>query len=204
VSSRYYHSPPRPITHVYDAAYAGVPNWDIGRPQRAFLALADAGLVAEPVLDVGCGTGELALYLARQGFATLGIDLSPRAIGQARAKARSRRIPADFLVWDALDLEPLVGRLGRFGTVLDSAMFHILAPAERERFVAELVGTVRPGGRYCLLGDRRRSRRESYGITPEECRSRFGDGWELEHAVETSFERRGATSPAYLVVLRRR
>ncbi|WP_435073742.1 SAM-dependent methyltransferase [Halorubrum sp. HHNYT27] len=55
----------RPITHVYDAAYAGVPNWDIGRPQRAFVQLLDAGLVRSPVLDIGCGTGELSLFLAR-------------------------------------------------------------------------------------------------------------------------------------------
>ena len=92
----------RPMRHVYDAAYAGVPNWDIGRPQRAFVQVLDAGLVESPVLDVGCGTGELAMFLARYGHRVLGIDLSELAITQAREKARWRRIDAEFLVWDAL------------------------------------------------------------------------------------------------------
>lgn len=78
----------RPLAHVYDAAYAGGPNGDIGRPQRAFVRLLDAGLIRSPVLDVGCGTGELSLFLARQGYDWLGVDLSQLAIQQATEKAR--------------------------------------------------------------------------------------------------------------------
>lgn len=145
--------PQRPITHVYDAAYASVPNWDIGRPQRAFVRLAEAGLVRSPVLDVGCGTGELSLFLARQGYDVLGIDLSSLAIAQARQKAQLRRIGAQFLLMDALDL-PRLGAVGfSFRTVVDSAMFHVLGDRERDRVVAGLGEVVRSGGLYCVLGD---------------------------------------------------
>ena len=197
--------PERPIAHVYDAAYAGVPNWDIGRPQRAFVRLAEAGLVRGPVLDVGCGTGELSLFLARRGHDVLGIDLSPLAIRQAREKARWRRIEARFLVWDALDL-PRLGAAGlAFRTVVDSAMFHVLGDRERDRFVAGLGEVVRPGGLYCVLGDARSDDRGVYGITPAELRRRFGEagGWEVVFAYETGFERRWSTTPAYFVCLRR-
>jgi SAM-dependent methyltransferase len=195
----------RPLSHVYDAAYAGVPNWDIGRPQRAFVQLLDAGLVEGPVLDVGCGTGELALFLARHGHRVLGIDLSQLAIRQAREKARWRRVTAEFLVWDALNLHALADVNLSFRTVVDSAMFHILGDAERDRFVDELGTVVSSGGRYCVLGDARRRKHDIYGFTPAEIRRRFqaADGWEVEYAFETAFERRWSANPGYFVVVRR-
>jgi 2-polyprenyl-3-methyl-5-hydroxy-6-metoxy-1,4-benzoquinol methylase len=195
----------RPITHVYDAAYSGVPNWDIGRPQRPFVWLAESGLIRGPVLDVGCGTGELAMYLARRGHDVLGVDLSALAIRQATEKARWRGIRARFLVWDALDLSRLADAGLAFRTVVDSAMLHVLGDAERDRFVAGLDAVVAPGGLYCVLGDARRDGRTPYGITPTEIRRRFAriDGWEVVFDFETRFERRWSANPAYFVGVRK-
>ncbi len=80
----------------WDDAYTGgqLAPWDIGRPQAAFARLADEGLLAGQVLDVGCGTGEHALLAAAHGADATGVDVSPRAIEQARGKAAARGIPA--------------------------------------------------------------------------------------------------------------
>src|SRR5207302_11255421 len=65
----------------WEDAYKTRPPWDIGRPQPAFVELVQAGeLNKGRVLDVGCGTGENALYLAERGFSVAGVDLSTRAI----------------------------------------------------------------------------------------------------------------------------
>lgn len=197
--------PQHPLVDVYDAAYTGRPNWEIGRPQPAFVALEEAGLVRSPVLDLGCGTGELALFLAGRGHDVLGIDLSTVAIRQARRKATERRIPANFLVLDALDLPQLRERGFSFRTVVDSAMFHVLGDRERTRLIRGLGTVVRPGGLYCVLGDARRDDRPGYGITPGEIERRFErvGGWELVFAYRTAFQRRWSDSPAYLIGVRR-
>jgi 2-polyprenyl-3-methyl-5-hydroxy-6-metoxy-1,4-benzoquinol methylase len=88
----------------FDNAYEGTPTWDIGRPQGAVGRLAQAGLIEGSVLDVGCGTGENALFLAGLGHEVVGIDLARAAIEKARAKAVERGVGATFEVRDALDL----------------------------------------------------------------------------------------------------
>ena len=129
-------------------AYKGTPPWDIGRPQPAFERVAADGLVAGPVLDAGCGTGENALFFAARGLEVVGVDAVDAAVAAARAKARERGLAAEFLVHDALAL----GELGRrFRTVLDSGLFHTFDDAERRRYVASLAAATTLGGRVFVL-----------------------------------------------------
>jgi len=86
------------------ACQNGVPPWDIGRPQPAIVRLAEEGLIAGDVIDVGCGTGENALYLASRGIEVVGVDAAPTAVSRAQEKARQRGSSATFLVADALAL----------------------------------------------------------------------------------------------------
>jgi SAM-dependent methyltransferase len=129
-------------------AYEGTPPWDIGRAQPAFQAVADAGLVAGPVLDAGCGTGENALSFAARGYEVVGVDAVAAAIAAARAKAQARGLSAEFLVHDALALDQL-GR--RFGTVVDSGLFHTFDDDERRRYVASLAAATALRARVFVL-----------------------------------------------------
>jgi hypothetical protein len=60
----------------FDSAYGETPPWDIGAAQPDLIALFNEYPPAGPVLDLGCGTGDLALALARRGLTVLGIDLA--------------------------------------------------------------------------------------------------------------------------------
>jgi cyclopropane fatty-acyl-phospholipid synthase-like methyltransferase len=131
-------------------AYESTPPWDIGRPQPAIVKLAMAGEISGPVLDVGCGTGENALFLASRGLQVVGVDMVPAAVEAARRKAAARGLEAaaEFLLHDAL----AVDRLGRqFATVLDSGLFHALDDAERLPFARALAASLAPGGHYFAL-----------------------------------------------------
>src|SRR4051812_9068874 len=90
-----------------DELYTRTPPWDIGRPQPAFLTLAEAGSIRGQVLDVGCGTGEHTLMAAALGLSATGVDLASTALRAAEEKARQRGLTAQFLRHDALRLAAL-------------------------------------------------------------------------------------------------
>ena len=132
----------------FEEAYKGAPPWDIGRPQPVFECVAEVEPLRGPVLDAGCGTGENALFFAARGFEAVGVDAVAAAVTAARAKAEARGLAAEFLVHDALGL----GELGRrFGTVVDSGLFHTFGDEERRRYVDSLAAVTSPGSRVYIL-----------------------------------------------------
>ncbi|HLW44865.1 MAG TPA: class I SAM-dependent methyltransferase [Acidimicrobiales bacterium] len=188
----------------FDAAYLGTPPWDIGRPQDAFVHLAQSGAISGRVLDSGCGTGEHALLAAARGLDATGIDSSPRAISLAKRKAAERGSPARFAVWDALELTALNER---FDTVLDCGLFHIFDDDDRARYVEQLGGVLVAGGKYFMLcfSDREPGDWGPRRVTEEELRQSFLAGWTVDSiepsGLETTLD--GHTVDAWFVSVTR-
>lgn len=147
----------------FDAVYRGeqpvggvtfeqVP-WDIGGPQPELVRLEETGGVLGEVLDIGCGPGDNATFLASRGHRVTGADGSETAIAQARERARTRGVDVEFHVADATSLENLEQR---YDTVLDSALYHCLPEESRTDYAAALHRVTNPGARlhvFCFADE---------------------------------------------------
>jgi len=172
----------------FDSVYrGGRPPWDIGRPQKEFVELVKRGEIKGSVLDIGCGTGENALFYASERHEVWGIDSTPLAIERATAKAAERGLEVHFLILDALHMS---GLKRTFDTVTDSGLFHTLSDENRPVFVENLEAVLSQGGKYFMLcfselepgayGPRR--------ITRAEIQDTFRDGWVVNYIRPATFE----------------
>jgi cyclopropane fatty-acyl-phospholipid synthase-like methyltransferase len=174
-------------SEIFEKAYQGQAPWDIGEPQPEIVRLAESGAILGSVLDIGCGTGENALYLASKGHEVWGIDFIPTAIERARDKARKRGLAVHFEVGDALKLD---GLSRTFDTVIDCGLFHVFDDEERLRYIQSLARVLSPGGMVHLLcfSDQEPPGQGPRRVSQPEIHSAFRDGWDVELIRATRFQ----------------
>ena len=176
----------------FNSVYQDIPPWDIGAPQPAMAALLNEYPPTSPILDLGCGTGDLAIYLAKLGYQVTGIDFVEKAIANCRERAGSLPVEVtrllDFQVADALK-PSLLQR--QFGAVVDSGFFHLFDSEQCDQLMDEVGRILLPGGHYYLhefdvefpiSGMPRR-------ISAEEMQSRFTPegGWRIKEIRSVEF-----------------
>ncbi|CAM5557471.1 tRNA 5-carboxymethoxyuridine methyltransferase [Streptomyces abikoensis] len=169
----------------------------VAKPDENLAAYLDQGLIAPGrALDLGCGPGRNALYLASLGFEVDAVDLSPVAVAWAQERADEAGIDVRFLHGDAFAL-PGSELSGPYDLVVDSGCFHHLPPHRRVSYLSLLDRVLAPGGHLALtcfaagelgmgseLADaelyRERELQGGLAYTPESLRRVFSDLTEVE------------------------
>jgi SAM-dependent methyltransferase len=100
------------------------------------------------LLDLGCGPGACTWFMAREGFSVSGVDMSPTAIAQARARLADERLEADLRVGD---IAALPYASGTFDGVIDNCALCCNPVAEIAPILAEVRRVLRPGGAMLSL-----------------------------------------------------
>ena len=96
------------------------------------------------LLELGCGAGNLTLWLAEHGFGAYGVDFVPTAIAWAKLRAARRGVKVDFRVGNVADLKGYENEF--FDFVLDGACFHYIVAEDRKPFLASAHRVLKRGG----------------------------------------------------------
>lgn len=135
-----------------------------GRLRRETVALARLQ-PGEQVLEVGCGTGDVALLAQEQvgaGGAVVGVDPAPEMLAVARRKAQARRSPVTFQL-GVIEALPFPDQ--RFDVVFSSLMMHHLPGALKQDGLTEIARVLKPGGRLVIVDLKRPQSHLERGIS---------------------------------------
>ena len=142
---------PSSIHDEMERIYAEIPPddipWNIEAAPKQLVDLVESGQVKPcKTIDLGCGAGNHAIYLASKGFDVTGVDISPSAIALARENAKKRGVTCNFLVADVL--EGLNDFAATFEFAHEWSVLHHIYPESRRRHVETVRGVLVPGGNY--------------------------------------------------------
>ncbi|MGP4078501.1 class I SAM-dependent methyltransferase [Pseudalkalibacillus sp. R45] len=128
-------------------------KWDIPYPSQELVAfVATINFPVETVaLDIGCGAGREAVFLAQQGLNTIGVDLSAEALKIAAERAKEAGVQVDWRQGNVLNL-PVEDHSVDF--VNDRGTFHVIVEEERDKFAREIARILKPDGMMLLRGCR--------------------------------------------------
>ena len=176
----------------YDAWYRfGTPPW-VGDARAELVRLVTEGtLQPGRAIDLGCGEGDNAIFLAQHGFEVTAVDFAASAIAKARRKAEAASVTVDFVVDDVTDLANV---RGQFDLLVDYGTLDDLGHRDRDDYVRNVLPLARPGARFllwCFEWELRPYERVltslmpfgKLALAPGEVDRRFGDLFEIERVA---------------------
>lgn len=158
----------------------GFTPWD-GHPLAKSLRDIIEGDAASPpatALDIGCGTGDSSIYLAKHGWTVTGVDYVAKAVDKARAKAAAAKVTVTFQRADVTRLST-EGVGSDFDLIVDNGCLHGMSAEDRDAYVREVTAVAAPDARLLLVEFLPGERFGVPGIEPAEVEQRFATGWTL-------------------------
>ena len=199
---------PEPVEDVafWDDQYKSAAyreRWDRLAPSPDLAAVVAAGHIPPGgvTLDLGCGAGTDAVYLASLGFRSIGLDFSPEAIAIARGRATDAGVMVDWREASALDL-PIADASIHFAQ--DHGCFHHIPDQDRTRYAEEVARVLLPGARFLLSGGRRSGGGASYAVDQPAIDAAFATYFSRGAVVPYVAHSDAGTMEANLVLLERR
>lgn len=135
-------------------------------------------LPAGKALELGCGTGDNAIYLTHHGWQVTAVDFVAKAIELARTKAGAQNTPVRFEQADVTRLSS-EGLGHDFTLITDNGCLHAMSDADRDSYVREVSAVAAPGARLLIIALEPGGRRGVRGVDQAEIKRRFAAGWTL-------------------------
>jgi SAM-dependent methyltransferase len=161
----------------------GFTPWDTGQVPKELSGLIEGAgaLPTGRALDIGCGTGTQAVYMAQGGWGVTAVDAVPRPLSQARARADTAGVSVDWILADVARLQRL-GLEPGFTLIFDRGCFHGLDESQRGAYAAVVDGLAAPGATLLMMAFApNRVLAAPAGVEQSELEGRFA-GWQLVSA----------------------
>jgi SAM-dependent methyltransferase len=182
----------------------GFVPWD-GHPLATSLTQlieGDAALTPGTALDLGCGTGDNSIYLAKHGWQVTGVDFVAKAVDKAKAKAAANNVDITFARADVTRLSS-EGIGSNFGLIVDNGCLHGMSQVDRDAYVREVTAVAAPGARLLLIEFITGGSLGVPGIDPVEVERRFATDWTpLSSGSEPAMDHNGKDPGRYYLFAR--
>ncbi|MFC1580534.1 class I SAM-dependent methyltransferase [Thermodesulfobacteriota bacterium] len=172
----------------------GSPNtipWNIKQPPKQLVELVESGKVAPcRAVDLGCGTGNYAIWLTKNGFEMTGIDFSTKAVERALKEAELENVKCKFIVADLIDSG--FHSDTKYDFAYDWELLHHVFPDDRETYIRNVDNILRVGAPYFSVcfseEDPDFGGEGKYRKTPMDTMLYFSSEKEIEKILEAHFE----------------
>jgi SAM-dependent methyltransferase len=158
-------------------------------------------LPAGAALELGCGTGDTSIYLAKQGWQVTAVDFVPSALEKAGTKARVDSTTVNFAHADFRHLRQ-AGITGPMQLIVDNGCLHNMNDDDRDAYVREVSAVAAPDARLLIVAFLPGGRFGVRGVDRAEMERRFASGWTLVSAGEEQELDREKTPTRYYLFQR--
>jgi SAM-dependent methyltransferase len=169
---------------------SGTPPWETGQPSAELArVLAEERITPCRVIELGCGSGINAVWLAQQGFNVTGVDLTPLAIERARRRAADAGMSVRFVLGDVLNLP---AEKDPFPFFFDRGCYHAVRQIDAAAYVQSLQRVTAPGALGLILtGNAREPSPPGQGppvVSAEELHAELEPAFQIVHLREFRFD----------------
>jgi SAM-dependent methyltransferase len=182
------------LEHWDNRYVQGDTPWDSGKPSAELVLVLDEERIAPcQAIDLGCGTGTNAIYLALRGFEVTAADISPTAIERCRKRTTAFDTRIRWLQADLLDPPANIG--GPYGFFFDRACYHVVRRVDVPAFFRTLERITAPGTRGLVLAGNAKEPMHPGPptVTEEELRAEWGGLFEILWLREFRFDATAAS-----------
>lgn len=158
-------------------------------------------LPAGAAIDLGCGTGDNSIYLAKHGWRVTGVDFIAKPLDKARAKAGAANAEVSFVQADVTRLSS-EGVGSGFALIVDNGCLHGMSGDDRDSYVREVTAVAAPDARLMLVEFAPGATFGVAGISQEEIERRFTPAWTLLASGDEPDAGKGRFQPRYYVLQR--
>lgn len=172
----------------------GFAEWDVNRAQPDLIGLVKQGkLNGQTILDIGCGSGDNAIYLATQGFSVTGIDYAAKGIQLAKMRAEKVRQKINFYVADAFSLNQFDKQ---FDIVIDYGLYHNIPLEKIDLYLTNVKRVLKPNGQFIIQSFGESSPKSKFGprqVTELELRQIFKAPWKIQEICPATYNNTSET-----------